>query len=83
LHINPDAPLSYTTKSLRKIQSYLKDKGYSIGYDVVGDILKELGYSLQLNQKMLQVGNEHQDRNKQFEYICTLTVMGAEATEHG
>jgi len=66
---NPEEPLSYTTKSLRKIQTILNEKGYSIGYDVVGDILKELGYSLQLNQKMLQVGNEHSDRNRQFEYI--------------
>jgi transposase len=76
---NPDAPLSYTTKSLRKIQSYLNEKGYMIGYDVVGDILKELGYSLQLNQKMLQVGNEHPDRSKQFQYINSksLEFLGA------
>jgi hypothetical protein len=28
-----------------------------------------LGYSKQANQKMLQVGNAHPDRNEQFEYI--------------
>jgi transposase len=43
---NPEMPLSYTTKSLRKIQKHLNEKGYSVGYDVIGDILKELGYSL-------------------------------------
>ena len=66
---NPENPLSYTTKSMRKIQQILNEKGYEIGYDVVGDILKELGYSLQLNQKMLQVGKEHPDRDKQFRFI--------------
>jgi hypothetical protein len=66
---NPESPLSYTTKSLRKIQAYLNSEGYSIGYDVIGDILKEQGYSLQLNQKMMQVGNEHPDRDMQFKYI--------------
>jgi transposase len=66
---NPENPLSYTTKSTRKIQQILNEKGYKIGHDVVADILKELGYSLQLNQKMLQVGEEHPDRDKQFQFI--------------
>jgi transposase len=66
---NPENPLSYTTKSTRKLQRLLKEKEYVIGHDVVGDILKELGYSLQLNQKMLQVGETHPDRDKQFQFI--------------
>jgi transposase len=66
---NPENPLSYTTKSTRKIQQILQEKEYEVGHDVVGDILKEQGYSLQLNQKMLQVGEEHPDRDKQFQFI--------------
>jgi hypothetical protein len=66
---NPENPLSYTTKSLRTIQLLLSDKGYEIGHDTVGRLLEELGYSLQLNQKMLQVNEPHPDRNTQFEYI--------------
>jgi hypothetical protein len=66
---NPENPLTYTTKSTRKIKQMLNEKGYEIGHNVVGDILEELGYSLQLNQKMLQVGEEHPDRNIQFEFI--------------
>jgi hypothetical protein len=66
---NPENPLSYTTKSTRKIKRIVNDKEYEIGYDVVGNILKELGYSLHLNQKMLQVGAEHPDRDKQFQFI--------------
>ncbi|MDR0630068.1 MAG: ISAzo13 family transposase [Treponema sp.] len=66
---NPEKILSYTTKSLRKIGEVLQDKGYRVGYDVAGDILKECGYSLQLNQKMLQTGKAHIDRDKQFRFI--------------
>jgi len=66
---NPENPLIYTTKSTRKITQILNEKEYEIGHNVVADILEELGYSLQLNQKMLQVGEEHQDRDIQFKYI--------------
>ena len=66
---NPENPLAYTTKSTRKIMYILNEKEYEIGHNVVADILEELGYSLQLNQKMLQVGEEHSDRNRQFEFI--------------
>jgi len=66
---NPENPLTYTTKSTRKIKQILNEQGYEIGHNVVGDILEELGYSLQLNQKMLQIGEEHPDRNMQFEFI--------------
>ena len=66
---NPENPLTYTTKSTRKIKQILNEKGYSIGHNVVADILEELGYSLQLNQKMMQIGKEHPDRNTQFEFI--------------
>ena len=47
----------------------LNEKGNKIGHNVVAGILQELGYSLQLNQKMLQIGEEHPDRNAQFEFI--------------
>ena len=66
---NPESPLVYTTKSTRKIKQALNEKEYEIGHNVVADILEELGYSLQLNQKMLQIGEEHPDRDKQFGYI--------------
>jgi transposase len=66
---NPENPLAYTTKSTRKIKRILNERGYEIGHNVVGDLLKELGYSLQQNHKMLQTGEEHPDRNTQFERI--------------
>jgi transposase len=66
---NPENPLSYTTKSTRKIQRILNERSYEVGHNVVSDILKELGYSLQLNRKMLQVGEEHPNRDQQFQFI--------------
>ena len=67
---NPENPLSWTTESLRKIADALEVKhGIRINYVTVGRILDELGYSKQANQKMLQIGEPHPDRNEQFEFI--------------
>ena len=57
---DPMSPLLWTTKSIRKLADELVDKGY---------LLEELGYSLQKNQKMNQVGDEHPDRDAQFRHI--------------
>ena len=46
---------------------------------MVANILEELGYSLQLNQKMLQVGEEHPDRDNQFKYINSKTKQFLES----
>jgi hypothetical protein len=66
---NPMRVLSYTTESLRKIERKLKDDGIIVSHVTVGEILDAMGYSKQANQKMLQAGAVHPDRNAQFEYI--------------
>lgn len=66
---NPENPLLWTTKSLRNLQAELESQGYQISHVKVGDLLKDLGYSLQLNQKAIQVGEPHVDRDEQFLYI--------------
>ena len=66
---NPERVLSYTTESLRKIECELKAQGIEISYRTVSDLLDSMGYSKQANQKMLQVGEPHPDRNAQFEHI--------------
>ena len=43
-------------------------QGHSVSHPKVGDLLRELGYSLQANRKMLE-GTDHPDRNAQFEFI--------------
>ena len=66
---NPERIVLWTTKSLRNIEKILREKGLKASHDTIGNILKEMGYSLQQNQKMLQSGVPHPDRNAQFEYI--------------
>jgi transposase len=66
---NPEKVLLWTTKSLRNIEKALREKGFTISHDSIGNLLKEMKYSLQQNQKMLQLGESHPDRNAQFEYI--------------
>jgi hypothetical protein len=62
-------PLSYTIESYRKIQNELEKQGVLVSHVTVSDILSAMGYSKQANQKMLQVGEPHPDRNAQFEHI--------------
>jgi len=66
---DPTRVLSYTTESLRKIAAELENQGVEISYVTVGTLLESMGYSKQANQKMLQVGEPHPDRNEQFEHI--------------
>jgi hypothetical protein len=67
---NPEKVLSWTTESLRKIQAKLLKKfDIRVSFKTVGAILENLGYCKQANQKMLQVGKPHPDRNAQFEFI--------------
>jgi len=66
---NPERVLSYTTESLRKIENELSNRDVKIGRTAIAKILDSMGFSKQANQKMLQVGEPHPDRNAQFEHI--------------
>ena len=65
---DPMKVLLWSSKSLRNIEKLLKEKGYSVSYVTVGELLKSLGYSLQANKKTDEGGNDP-DRNEQFEFI--------------
>jgi hypothetical protein len=64
----PDSPLMWTSKSLRKLSVELKLKGFNVSHKLVGEILKAKGFSLQANRKTDE-GKGHPDRNQQFEHI--------------
>ncbi len=66
---NPENPLRWTTKSLRNLADELLKEGFSVSHNSVGKLLKELGFSLQSNRKMEQVGEESPDRDAQFKHI--------------
>ena len=65
---DPQSPLLWTCKSLRKLARGLCDMGHKIGRTVVGELLHELGYRLQANRKTRK-GGQHPDRDAQFHYI--------------
>jgi Rhodopirellula transposase DDE domain len=65
---DPQSPLKWTCKSLRKLSAALRDMGHRVGRTVVGEFLHSLGYSLQANRKMRE-GSSHPDRDAQFCYI--------------
>lgn len=69
---DPESPLRWTCKSLRQLESELRSQGFSVSHTSVGNLLKEMGYSLQGNQKTLE-GSKHPDRNAQFEFINSRT----------
>jgi transposase len=65
---DPESPLRWTSKSLRHLAEELNKQGHQTSHRMVGELLHELGYSLQGNSKTLE-GASHPDRNVQFEYI--------------
>lgn len=66
---NPEKLLLWTNKSLRTLEKQLKSQGYQVCYRVVGEMLKELGYSLQASKKTLTLKPSHPERDMQFDYI--------------
>jgi hypothetical protein len=78
---DPMRVLSYTTESLRKIQVELETHGIPVGHVTIGKILGAMGYSKQVNQKLLQVSEPHPDRNAQFEHINDTSAKFLKAGE--
>lgn len=66
---DPESPLRWTCKGVRRLAAELQAQGFQIGRQKVADLLHDLDYSLQGNRK-LREGNQHPDRNAQFEHIA-------------
>jgi transposase len=65
---DPESPLRWTCKSVRRLAAELQRQGHQTSHRMVAELLREMGYSLQANRKTLEGGN-HPDRNQQFAYI--------------
>ena len=65
---DPESPLRWTCKSVRKLAEELQGMGHATSRRMVAELLHELGYSLQANRKTIE-GKSHPDRNAQFEHI--------------
>jgi hypothetical protein len=66
---DPESPLRWTCKGVRRLAAELQRQGFTISRQKVADLLAELDYSLQANRKTRE-GHQHPDRNAQFEYIA-------------
>ncbi len=71
---DPETPLRWTCKSTRQLAAALVEQGHVIGRQKVADLLAELGYSLQANQKTKEGSANHPDRDQQFNYINEQTA---------
>lgn len=65
---DPQSPLRWTSKSIRKLAAELQVMGHEVSHRLVADLLHEAGYSLQGNRKAKE-GRSHVDRNEQFQHI--------------
>lgn len=65
---DPESPLRWTCKSVRRLAEELQKEGHAVSYQTVAELLHALDYSLQANQKTME-GSQHADRDEQFEYI--------------
>jgi transposase len=65
---DPESPLRWTCKSVRKLAEELRRQGHQTSPRMVWELLHSLGYSLQGNRKTLE-GSAHPDRNAQFEHL--------------
>jgi hypothetical protein len=65
---DPESPLRWTAKSVRKLAAELTGQGHRVGADTVAGLLREQGFSLQGTAKTIE-GKQHPDRDAQFRYI--------------
>ena len=65
---DPESPLRWTSKSVRRLADDLSRMGHSVSHQLVAKLLVALGYSLQANRKTRE-GTDHPDRDAQFRYI--------------
>ena len=65
---NPEGPLRWTCKSVRRLAHELLAMDHSTSHRMVAKLLREAGYSLQANRKNLP-GAGYAARNSQFHYL--------------
>lgn len=65
---DPMSLLTWTTKSVRKLQEGLRTQRHSVGETPIRQLLRDRDYSLQANKMVLE-GTSHPDRDAQFTHI--------------
>jgi transposase len=77
---DPELPLRWTSKSVRKLAEGLRELGHEVSYRTVARLLRALGYSLQANRKTRE-GSSHPDRDAQFQHINATAKAAITASE--
>jgi transposase len=70
---DPESPLRWTCKSLRKLAAQLQEQGHRVSHQLVAELLQAAGYSLQSNRKTRE-GGDHPDRDAQFAHIAAMSA---------
>ena len=65
---DPESLLLWTSKSVRHLAGGLHELGHQAHFTTVAQLLRSLGYSLQVNVKTRE-GKQHPDRDAQFRHI--------------
>jgi len=65
---DPMSPLRWTCKSTRQLATVLQAQGHRVSHQLVSELLRSTGYSLQANAKTLE-GKQHPERDAQFQYL--------------
>jgi transposase len=66
---DPQSPLRWTCKSVRRLAEELRAQGHQVSPQVVGNLLHAADYSLQ-GTRQTREGGKHPDRNAPFEHIA-------------
>jgi transposase len=77
---DPESPLRWTCKSVRKLVAALCDAGHRVSHQWVAEALHALGYSLQGNRKTRE-GSANPDRDAQFAHINAAATAALAAGE--
>ena len=67
---DPESPLRWTCKSVRKLAAELCERGHRVSPQWVAERRRDLGDSLQATRKTRE-GSDHPDRDAQFRHIHT------------
>ena len=77
---DPQSPLRWTCKSLRRLAQELQGQGHQVGRTLVSQLLDGMGFSLQGNRKTRE-GDSHPDRDAQFRHINAAVSAALAANE--
>jgi hypothetical protein len=77
---DPESPLRWTCKSTRRLSKEMASRGISVSRQTIANCLIGMNYSLQGNRKT-EEGQDHPDRNAQFERINSLSKSALSARQ--